>query len=120
VGCVADRTPHDVDVFISTTVPCNFSISVSVYVGKKEIKISPDSFNLGPTGVNNYCYAGAAPSSRLKGGELARDNLPGDKADIGIDLWILGDVFLQNVYSAWDMGSKNGETRIGFADLRNV
>jgi Eukaryotic aspartyl protease len=28
--------------------------------------------------------------------------------------WVLGDVFLQNVYTAWDVG--NG--RIGFADLR--
>jgi hypothetical protein len=28
--------------------------------------------------------------------------------------WVLGVVFLQNVYTAWDVG--NG--RIGFADLR--
>jgi hypothetical protein len=30
------------------------------------------------------------------------------------EIWILGDVFLQNVYTAWDVGN----TRIGFADLR--
>ena len=29
------------------------------------------------------------------------------------DFWILGDVFPQNVYSAWDIGN----TRIVFADL---
>ena len=34
-------------------------------------------------------------------------------ADLDTDFWILGDVFLQNVYSAWDIGN----TRIGFADL---
>jgi cathepsin D len=45
---------------------------------------------------------------------LASDNDPWEKADImGTEFWILGDVFLQNIYSAWDVG--NG--RIGFADL---
>ena len=34
-------------------------------------------------------------------------------ADLDTDFWILGDVFLQNIYSAWDIGN----TRIGFADL---
>ena len=33
--------------------------------------------------------------------------------DLYTDFWILGDVFLQNVYSAWDIGNK----RIGFAGL---
>jgi cathepsin D len=38
-----------------------------------------------------------------------------NKVDFGhdIEFWILGDVFLQNVYTAWDVGG----SRIGFATL---
>ncbi|KAI9511662.1 hypothetical protein F5148DRAFT_1169503 [Russula earlei] len=44
----------------------------------------------------NTCIAGAAADPSLTG-----------------DTWILGDVFLQNVYTTWDVG--NG--RIGFVTL---
>ena len=38
-------------------------------------------------------------------------NLSENKADLGTEFWILGDVFLRNVYTAWDMGTG----KIGFA-----
>jgi len=79
------------------TIPCNFNTPISFYVGGKEVKISPASFNLGPvTTGSDTCLAGASWDDSLTG-----------------QFWILGDVFLQNVYTAWDVGNK----RIGFADL---
>jgi hypothetical protein len=58
--------------------------------------------------------AGAASDVSLTGSELAFDSLTEDKADFGTEFWILGDVFLQNVYTAWDA---TGSGRLGFAHL---
>ena len=98
----------------SITVPCNFNTPISIYVGGKEIKISPASFNLGPVSPGSTtCYAGAASDDSLTGGKLISDNLFGKKSDFVTVFWILGDVFLRNAYTAWDVG----QGRIGFADL---
>lgn len=56
---------------ISITVPCDFNISMSVYVGKKEVKISPDSFKLGTYNSGPDCIAGVEMDSGLTGGKLA-------------------------------------------------
>ena len=102
----------------SITVPCDFNTPISVYVGGKGVKISPESFNLGPISAgSDICVAGASSDATLEvetgSRTLASDNLPVDKADLDTDFWILGDVFLQNAYTAWDVG----KGRIGFADL---
>jgi hypothetical protein len=47
---------------------------------------------------------------------LAFDILPGDKADPDAEFWILGDVFLENTYTAWDVG----KMRIGFTDMGTI
>jgi cathepsin D len=36
-----------------------------------------------------------------------------ETSDLGTEFWVLGDVFLQNVYTAWDVG----DMLFGVADL---
>jgi len=78
------------------SIPCNFDGTISVFFGKFEVTIAPATFNLGPIPGSNRCIAGAVSDASLTG-----------------KFWVLGDVFLQNVYTAWDAGTG----RIGFAKL---
>ncbi|KAN0123324.1 eukaryotic aspartyl protease [Russula decolorans] len=79
------------------TIPCTFNTSVSINVGGKAVSIPPASFNQGRVSEgSSTCVAGAVADPDLTG-----------------RFWVLGDVFLQNVYSAWDVGGG----RIGFATL---
>jgi len=80
------------------TIPCDFNTPISVSVGGIEVQISPSTFNLGLVSESgsSTCAAGAAADPSLTG-----------------EFWVLGGVFLQNIYSAWDVGN----VRIGFATL---
>ena len=102
---------------ISITVPCDFDTPISVTVGGKEVEISPELFNLGAVSQgSDTCVAGAASNGAITGGKLASNNPAWghwDNAYFDIEFWILGDVFLRNAYTAWDVG----KGRIGFADL---
>jgi hypothetical protein len=112
----ADQPSQQYLVF-HLTVPCDFDTPISIYFGGKEIKISPDTFNLGliyySLDGSERCLAGAAWVGGLTGGKLASDKDHRDNIDMGTEFWILGDVFLRNTYTAWDVGIG----RIGFADL---
>ncbi|KAH7919102.1 acid protease [Leucogyrophana mollusca] len=76
------------------TFPCDAVPEVALTFGGKSFPISPDTFNLGPV---------SAGSPSCVGGIVGQD----------IPLWVIGDVFLANVYTAFDVG----KSRIGFADL---
>lgn len=81
------------------TIPCDFNTPISVGFGGKEFSVDPKTFNLGyHDSSSTDCVAGAASDDSLRG-----------------KFWIIGDVFLQNVYTAFDVG--NGQ--VGFADLHS-
>ncbi|KAF5387855.1 hypothetical protein D9615_000169 [Tricholomella constricta] len=76
------------------TYPCDATSEVSLTFSDRSFVISQETFNLGHVAVGSLdCVGGIA----------ATDN----------DLWIIGDVFLQNVYTVFDVGNKS----VGFATL---
>ncbi|THG99192.1 hypothetical protein EW026_g3106 [Hermanssonia centrifuga] len=77
------------------TIPCNAIPDVSLSFGGRAFNISHETLSLGP----------------VKQG--SQDCLGGVAASDDQDYWIVGDVFLQNVYTAFDIGN----SRVGFADL---
>lgn len=78
------------------TLPCDSMPSVSITIGGTVFPLSPDTFNLGtyPSG-SNQCACAISST-----GGLGKTML-------------LGDAFLRNVYSVFDVG----QTRVGFATL---
>jgi len=83
--------------FPLATVPCSAIPSVSLTFGGGTFPISPATFNLGRVGATSDCVGGLISSS-------VADSAGG---------WIIGDVFLQNVYTAFDVGN----AKVGFAPL---
>ncbi|KAI5475211.1 hypothetical protein MNV49_001722 [Pseudohyphozyma bogoriensis] len=82
------------------TAPCSSLNSADLYLkfgsSSSEWVVPADYFNLGLTEVGSSECFGAVTSQ-----------------DIGIDAWILGDVFMRSVYTIFDAGN----TRVGFATL---
>lgn len=78
------------------SLPCDSIPNVSLTFGGTAFNVSSKTFNLGLTQTG---------SSDCVGGIVG-----GDVGEIG---WIVGDVFMQNVYTVFDFGN----TRVGFANL---
>lgn len=78
------------------TFPCSATERVSLTFGGKAFSIAPDLFNLGRVSARSQDCVGAIVGTS------------------GISFWVVGDTFLQNVYSTFDLGND----RVGFAALR--
>lgn len=79
------------------SMPCDIieKYAPTLIFGGHPFTVSGDTFNLGPVEVGSSdCVAGIAGSD-------------------DVDFWVVGDVFLQNVYSIFDMC----KLRVGFAEL---
>ncbi|TFY81196.1 hypothetical protein EWM64_g2817 [Hericium alpestre] len=78
------------------TIPCDFSTPISLTFSGKTFDVDPKNFNIGSVG-SNACIGG-----------LASD------AQISEEFWIVGDVFLTSIYTAFDVGNN----QVGFPTLK--
>jgi cathepsin D len=77
------------------TFPCNTDPRVTLTFGGRQFPISLDTFNLGQV---------SAGSTNCVGGVVSES---------GLSFWVVGDVFLQNVYTVFDVGNE----QVRFANL---
>ncbi|EIW62808.1 acid protease [Trametes versicolor FP-101664 SS1] len=78
--------------------PCSSPPSVSFSWGGKSWTISADNFSLGETSTGSGKCVGA---------------LAGQDIGLGSNVWLLGDSFMKNVYTAFNFGTNS----VGFATL---
>ncbi|KAI0792846.1 acid protease [Abortiporus biennis] len=78
--------------------PCNTPPTVSFSWGGKTFTVSTANFNLGQTSSGSSSCVGA---------------LAGQDLGLGSNVWLLGDSFMKNVYTAFNFGTN----QVGFASL---
>ena len=78
------------------SIPCAATEHVALSFGNTSFGIAPSLFNLGRVSQG---------SSDCLGAVIGSD---------GVSFWVVGDTFLQNVYSTFDLGNN----RVGFAALK--
>ncbi|KAJ4485425.1 acid protease [Lentinula aciculospora] len=85
--------------------PCDKVPKVSFsWNGGQKFPISAKTFNLGkPESGSSSCI----------GSILASD------LELGKNVWLIGDTFLQNVYAGFDFGNHDKHATVGFAKLKN-
>ncbi|THH26754.1 hypothetical protein EUX98_g7441 [Antrodiella citrinella] len=86
------------------TVPCNSIPTITLTIGGTVFPINPALFNQGPVSEG---------SDQCVGGIVAIPRATTSSGSPGQPYWSIGDIFLQNVYSVFDLG----QNRVGFATL---
>lgn len=116
VSSVADQTPYNV-FFLSQSLATSTFPSPFMLEGRKS-RFPPKHLTLAP--YPKVLIPALLEQPRVRHSRVVSWPLmtfSGDNAETGTDFWILGDVFLRNVYTAWDVGTGQGDAQIGFADL---